>query len=305
MARGKRTDLATLTSAVGEFSPVEHGVAAAPPPPRSVPISDLTANPQNPREDLGDLSVLASLADIQLQPVTVVTRAAYLALYPEAEITTRYVVINGCRRLAAAREYGRVELDISVNDAVARDRVTLISAAIAENVDREDFDVIEEARAVQTLVEECGRADEAATRLHRTKGWVSQRLALLRLAPELQTALRRGELAIREARSLARVPLEQQVLRWQAAQDRTGNDGAKDRRRSTPMLTVTRALKKFDTEPALLAAALRDELGESGVAKLLTLLAGDELASPNTSATARTPTRSPTSTTSPTRSPPS
>jgi len=275
MARGKRTDLASLTAAVGEHSPVEQ----AAPAPRTAPVSELTANPRNPREDVGDLSALASIADIQLQPVTVVTRAAYLALYPDDMIETRYVVINGCRRLAAAHEYGRTELDISVNDAVARDRTTLISAAIAENVDRQDFDVIEEARAVQMLVEECGRANLAAERLKRTKGWVSQRQALLKLAPELQASLRRGELAIRDARSLARVPLEEQVLRWQAALDRKHEDKKPPAPpRPSPSRAISVALTKFDKEPRLLADALREQLGESGVATLRELLGAEQMA---------------------------
>lgn len=278
MARGRRTNLASLTGAVGDHSPVDQFGATDAGPPRSVPLSDVTANPRNPREDVGDLSALASIADIQLQPVTVVSRDAYLALYPDDEIETRYVVINGCRRLAAAREYDCPKIDISVNDTIARDRVTLISAAIAENVDREDFDVIEEARAVKALVEECGRADEAAERLHRTGGWVSQRLALLNLAPELQTALRRGELAIREARSLARVPLEEQVMRWRKAVEREQEEGPNKppEPRRSPARAITAALTKFDSEPALLVSALREQLGESGIATLRALLATEE-----------------------------
>ena len=217
MARGKRTSLAALAGDVGDNSPVEEPDAG---PARSAPLAQLTANPRNPREGLGDLADLASIADMQLQPAVVVTAGAYRALYPDDHISTRYVVINGCRRLAAAHKYGLSNLDIVVNDALARDRITLISAAITENVDRQDFDVIEEARAVEALVLECGRADLAGERLHRTEGWVSQRRALLKLAPELQTALRRGELAIREARSLARVPLEQQVARWRPEEAR-------------------------------------------------------------------------------------
>lgn len=277
MARGRRTDLASLIGAVGDNSPVDQLSVGYAPAPRSAPLSDLTANPRNPREDVGDLSALASITDIQLQPVTVVSRAAYLTLYPDDEIETRYVVINGCRRLAAAHAYGRPELDISVNDAVARDRVTLISAAIAENVDREDFDVIEEAKAVQALVDECGRADHAAERLHRTGAWMSQRLTLLKLAPELQAALRRGELAIREARTLARVPLEEQVLRWQAAiarrDEQKGGEKPTGPRRPTPGRMFAAALTKFDTEPRLLVEALREQLGESGITTLLALLA--------------------------------
>lgn len=276
MARGKRTSLAALAGDVGDNSPVEEPAAG---PARSAPLSELTANPRNPREGLGDLADLASIADMQLQPAVVVTGAAYTALYPDDRISTRYVVINGCRRLAAAHKYGRNTLDIVVNDAIARDRVTLISAAITENVDRQDFDVIEEARAVEALVLECGRADLAGERLHRTEGWVSQRRALLKLAPQLQTALRRGELAIREARSLARVPLEQQVARWRASLEK--QDAQKDRGSERPKpapsrsRVITTALAKFDTQPHLLVDALRTYLGYDGIRRLAAALQPD------------------------------
>ena len=276
--RGRRTSLASLAGDVGENSPVDQLASGA---PRSAHLTELTANPRNPRDDLGDLADLASIADMQLQPAVVVTKRAYLALYPGDQITTPYVVVNGCRRLAAAHKYGRTDLDIVVNDAIARDRVTLISAAITENVDRQDFDVIEEAKAVEALVEECGRADLAGDRLHRTEGWVSQRRALLKLAPELQTKLRRGELAIREARSLARVPLEQQVARWRATMDRDNSKpdpredgrGPTDEKRTPPRSRViATALGEFSSKPQLLADALRNYLGDDGVKTLLAIL---------------------------------
>lgn len=106
-----------------------------------------------------------------------------VALYPDDEITTRYLVVNGCHWLAAAHKCGRTDPDVVVNDTIARDRATLLSAAITENADRQDFDVIEEARAVEALVAECGLADLAGQRLHRTEGWVSQLRALLKLPP--------------------------------------------------------------------------------------------------------------------------
>lgn len=273
MARGHRTSLASLANAVGEHSPVDRPAAA---PSNTATLADLTANPRNPRDDVGDLADLASIADMQLQPAVVVTKSAYLKLYPQDEITTRFVVVNGCRRLAAAHKYGRPDLSIVVNDEIARDRITLISASIAENVDRRDFDVIEEAKAVEALVQECGRADEAATRLRRTEAWVSQRRALLKLAPELQTALRRGELAIREARNLARVPLEQQVARWQAAlakQDDSANGRPSGPRPPSPSRIFAKALSEFTSRPHLLADALRSQLGPDGVQTLLAVLA--------------------------------
>ncbi|MFZ0718180.1 ParB/RepB/Spo0J family partition protein, partial [Mycobacterium sp.] len=191
--------------------------------------------------------------------------------------TTRFVVINGCRRLAAAHKYGRTDLAVVINDDIARDRVTLISASIAENVDRQDFDVIEEAKAVEALVKECGSGIEAATRLRKTQAWVSQRRALLELAPQLQTALRRGELAIRDARSLARVPLEQQVVRWQAAQEKKNDGGVhhdlSDKRSPRPSRIIAKALSEFNSQPQLLADALRTHLGPDGVKTLLAVLA--------------------------------
>ena len=283
--RGKRTSLAALAGDVGDNSPVDEPGAG---PARGAPLSQLTANPRNPREDLGDLADLASIADMQLQPAVVVTADAYRALYPEDAIATRYVVINGCRRLAAAHKYGLSNLDIVVNDALARDRITLISAAITENVDRQDFDVIEEARAVEALVLECGRADLAGVRLHRTEGWVSQRRALLKLAPELQTKLRRGELAIREARALARVPLEQQVARWRATLEKNNTPTNPETETPKPAPSrsraITTALAKFDTEPHLLVDALRTTLGHNGIRRLAAALQ-PELASADAAAT--------------------
>jgi len=275
MARGKRTSLAGLADVVGTNSPVDREHTT---PQRSAPLDDLMPNPRNPREHVGDLADLASIADMQLQPVVAVTREAYLQLYPGDVIPARFVVVNGCRRLAAAHEYGRSKLDLVVNDAIARDRITLISASIAENVDRRDFDVIEEARAVETLVAECESADEAATRLRKTPGWVSQRRALLQLAPELQAALRAGEIALRDARSLARVPQEQQVARWRAKMDAPAGRGSdppagksQARKRSR---VVTDALGKFDAKPELLAEALHKYLGDDGLKRLLAIIGG-------------------------------
>ena len=109
----------------------------------------------------------------------------------------------------------------------------------------------------------------------RPTAWVSQRRALLKLVPELQTALRRGELAIRDARQLARVPLEQQVARWQAALDRNNDagEGSGDRPRpASRSRVIAAAIAEFDTNPDQLAHALRTYLGADGIATLMTQL---------------------------------
>jgi ParB family chromosome partitioning protein len=289
MGRGGVKTFDALVDAVGDNSSVDgnaHATVIAPRSglSRSVPLRDLVANPYNPRDSVGDLEELASIVDFQLQPVVVVARAAFQNIYPEAKISVRWVVIIGNRRLAAAQKFGRPELDIVVKDELAKDRATLLTAVISENVDRSGFDVIEEAKAVESLVGEYGSADAAAEHLRKSKTWVSHRRALLKLAPDLQEATRRGDLAIREARSLARVPLEQQVARWNAARERAGADASRepgegsaesapsDEPTTRPLRSVTRALRKFDTEPNALAVALRDELGDTGAKTLIAQL---------------------------------
>lgn len=284
MARGgTRVNLADLTAATGDHSPVDgkdalHRRSAA---QTSAPLAELVANPRNPRIDLGDLSGLASIAEVQLQPALVITRAAYLKLYPEDEADigkARWVVVNGCRRLAAARQFGCEVLEFVIRDQVAASRASLLAASIAENVDRENFDVLEEARAVEALVAECGTAAAAGEQLKRSKGWVSQRRALLELAPELQDALRRGDLAVRVARTLARVPREEQVARWLAAAP--PSDGETDDRSArqpkvpapASVPRISKALRKFGAGPQTLAAALTDYLDHDQLQELLTAL---------------------------------
>jgi ParB family chromosome partitioning protein len=283
MGRGGVKSFEQLAEAVGSHSTVD-GLKEQSLPragmPRAAALRELVANPHNPRSSVRDLSDLASIAEFQLQPVVVVTRAAFQALYPDTAISVRWVVVIGNRRLAAAHKFGRADLDIVVKDELARDRATLLTAIIAENVDRSDFDVIEEAQAVESLVQELGSADLAGEQLRKSKTWVSQRRALLKLAPELQEATRRGDLAIREARALARVPYEHQVARWSAARDRLdspdipseGGANPSTKEDSHPQSinarVVSRALKTFHTQPEALALALREQLGESGI-KLL------------------------------------
>ena len=104
---------------------------------------------------------------------------------------------------------------------------------------------------------------------------MSQRRSLLKLAPELQTALRRGELAIREARSLARVPLEQQVVRWRAALDKKEKPGegssSNTNRQPSRSRVIALAVGEFDSKPEVLAEALRTYLGDDGVTTLISL----------------------------------
>jgi ParB family chromosome partitioning protein len=288
---GGRTTFAELAGQVGDNSPVDGkhtGKPAVVPPNglRSVPVSQLALNPFNPRDSLGDLDGLASIVQNQLAPVVAVTVAKFKALYPDAEVVGRYVVINGNRRLAAARKFGRPKLDVVVRDDLAQDKGALLTAAVLENLAREGFDLIEEAKAIDQLVREYGSTDDVARHLAKSQGYVSQRRSLLKLTPELQDAVRRGDLPFREAREFAKLPPTEQHQRFFGAEDTVAqnidksandaNEPSKPKRGSGEQAnrarSLSRSLKKFDSDPAALASMLRDELGETRLKTLVGLL---------------------------------
>ena len=190
----------------------------------AVPLKIVAGNPLNPRNDLGDLAdLIHSLETMgQLQPCTAVSKLAYLAVYPEYRERigeASYVVIMGGRRLAAARASTSISrIEITVKDSLAKSRESLAAAAVIENIERRDFDPFEEAHAVKKLVELFHSKQDVAKHLSRSNGWVTQRLALLNLHPELQGLLRSGKLPVRDARELAKLDAAEQVSAWEQRQ---------------------------------------------------------------------------------------
>ncbi|MGY3676672.1 ParB/RepB/Spo0J family partition protein [Streptomyces sp. TE33382] len=185
-------------------------------PPAAVALAQLAHNPFNPRDELTELEETAeSLSSRgQLQPVAVVRRAAFLAAHPgldEAIGEAEYVVIDGNRRLAAAGVAGLAELRIDVNDDLAASAEDMLEAALIANVHRVDVPPLNQAKTIQQLVGVHGSQGKVAKRLGKTPAWVSQRLALLELTPELQEKVEAGELKVEPARRIGRLPKEQQA----------------------------------------------------------------------------------------------
>ncbi|WP_411138044.1 ParB/RepB/Spo0J family partition protein [Streptomyces sp. C10] len=82
-----------------------------------------------------------------------------------------YVVVDGCRRHAAAHEAGFETIKYLVNDD------------FVANLQRENLSDLEEAAALEKLVEHYGSQRKAAQRLGVTQAFISQRLSLLKLDP--------------------------------------------------------------------------------------------------------------------------
>ncbi|MFJ1803978.1 ParB/RepB/Spo0J family partition protein [Streptomyces sp. NPDC088180] len=177
--------------------------AAAPtdgaPPPLRLPVDVISLNPDNPREELGDLTDLgASLRDHkQKTAISIMSRFAYLEGNPDRkddlEEGTKYVVIDGNSRLAAAREAGLPDIKVMLDDELGSNPDEILESAFVANVHRQDLEPLDEAKVLQRLLQIHKTQEALATRLHRSQGWVSQRLALLGLTPELKEKLQSGE----------------------------------------------------------------------------------------------------------------
>lgn len=191
-------------------------------PPRVVPVDDLAHNPFNPRVALGDLQETADslLEKGQIQPITIITRRAFLEAHPDqadALGSASFVVLDGNRRLAAARLAGVDELRVDVNDSLAGSAADLLESALVANLHREDLTPLEEAETLAELVKVYGSQRQVARRIGKSHVWVGQRLALLDLKPELQDELKTGDLTVEDARRIGKLPQEEQTEAAQTA----------------------------------------------------------------------------------------
>lgn len=211
------------------------------PTPNELPPDRISLNPDNPRSRLGNLTDLAgSLRDHgQKQAITVMNRDAYIKANPgkepDLEPDTTHVVLDGSCRLAAAREAGLTKLKVMVDDDQGTTGDDLLESALVANIHRQDLEPLDEAHALDRLLRIHGNQTSLAARLHRSQGWVSQRLALLNLAPELQERIGREPIDL--LRAVGNKPPEAQQEALQELKARRAgskNAGAENTRPGPP-----------------------------------------------------------------------
>ncbi|MFZ4191988.1 ParB/RepB/Spo0J family partition protein [Streptomyces pseudogriseolus] len=208
-------------------------------PPTELPPHRISLNPDNPRTSLGDLTDLTGSLKThgQKQAITVMNRDAYVKANPDREADlepdTTHVVIDGSSRLAAAREAGLATVKVMVSDDQGSSSEELLESALVANIHRQDLEELDEARALQRLLVIHGSQRALAKRLHRSQGWVSQRLALLNLTPELQARIRQEPIDL--LRAVGNRPQEEQAaaleeLKAERARKEAEKQAGKDRK---------------------------------------------------------------------------
>lgn len=157
------------------------------------PIDQIDANAAQPRtrfdeEALADLAASIREAGI-IQPLVVSMTDG-----------GRYSLIAGERRLRAARLAGLVSVPVVVRQAEPENAFIM---ALVENIQREDLNPVEQARAFARLSREFGlKQDDIAKRVGRQRSTVANSLRLLKLEQPVLDALEDGRLAEGTARTL-------------------------------------------------------------------------------------------------------
>jgi ParB family chromosome partitioning protein len=117
-----------------------------------------------------------------------------------SEDGTRYEIIAGERRWRAAQLAGLQEIPAVVRDVPDEAAVAM---ALIENIQRENLNPLEEARALERLIDEFGMThQQAAKAVGRSRVAVTNLLRLLDLSPEVKRMVERRELEMGHARAL-------------------------------------------------------------------------------------------------------
>ncbi|MGH8516207.1 MAG: ParB/RepB/Spo0J family partition protein [Panacagrimonas sp.] len=115
----------------------------------------------------------------------------------------RYEIVAGERRWRAAQRAGLVSIPAVVRDL---DERGAMAVALVENIQRADLNPLEEANALQRLIEECHLTHEqVAEAVGRSRAGVTNLLRLMELEAEVQTLVREARLSLGHAKVLLAV----------------------------------------------------------------------------------------------------
>lgn len=179
-----------------------------------IDVNKIKPNPYQPRREFDD----ARLSDLAnsirqygiLQPLTVSRNE----VINENGVEVEYELIAGERRLRASKLAGVREVPVVIR--VGDDSMTKLELAIIENLQREDLNAVERARAFMRLAEEFKFThQQIGTKVGKSREYVSNTLRLLSLPQEVLDALSAGKISeghTRPIMMLADKPEEQIVF---------------------------------------------------------------------------------------------
>ena len=227
---------------------------------RQLPIEHLQPGKYQPRSHM-DQERLAELAE------SIKAQGLIQPIIVRPIGRDRYEIIAGERRWRAAQLAALREVPVVVRES---DDHAALAMALIENIQREDLNPLEEALALQRLIDEFHLThQQAAEAVGRSRAAVSNLLRLLELPDQIRGYVERHELEMGHARALLTLPVAQALdLAKQAVQHgwsvREIERAVQALHKGAPPPPKPAAKKKPDAD----VAALERELGEILSAKV-------------------------------------
>lgn len=161
-----------------------------------IAIEQIQPNPKNPRRDFDEQALNELAASIKqfdiVQPLTVSKLS-----------NGHYQLVAGERRFRAAQMAGLKDVPVYIrqsNDA------ELLELALLENLQREDLNAIEIALSYKRMMDELHYTQEqVAERMGKERSTVTNYIRLLKLPPDIQLAVRNGDVSMGHARALINI----------------------------------------------------------------------------------------------------
>ncbi len=159
-----------------------------------VPVAAIHPNPNQPRVEFDEAALLELTASVArdgiLQPIVARRNGE------------RFEIIAGERRWRAAKAAGLTEVPVIVRDA---DENRALELALIENIQREDLNPIELARAFARMVQLGLRHDEIGEKTGKDRATVTNALRLLQLPEFIQNLIAMRRLSPGHARALLKL----------------------------------------------------------------------------------------------------
>jgi ParB family chromosome partitioning protein len=157
-----------------------------------VPLSEIVHNPYQPRKRFDDEELANLTASVKehgvLQPLVV------------RPVDGKYQLIAGERRLKAAQAAGLADVPVHI---VEFNDQQVFEAALVENIQRSDLNPIEKAQGFKDYLDRYGvKAEQLGAKLGIDRTTVSNMIGLLNLAPDVQDAVRLGQISLGHAKVL-------------------------------------------------------------------------------------------------------
>lgn len=170
-------------------------------------INDLRPNPYQPRQVFNEEALQELASSIKehgvFQPIIV------------KKSIKGYDIIAGERRYRASKLAGKKTIPAIIRQFTDEQ---MMEIALLENLQREDLNAMEEAKAYQSLIDHLHiTQEEVSKRVGKSRSHITNMLGLLRLPKEVQTMINDNKLTMGHARVLSKLENEQQII--QMAED--------------------------------------------------------------------------------------